>query len=219
MAKPLRAQNFFDLFFSSQEALSLNFSNFIQKQLVLHIPLYIITYTSIYYYIYLYSPKAFGTVLAHFHTRSFLYAQALSSKKTHILKNSPKHRSVFSLLLLVLCAEFFTNITGLLRKLLCLNRFFVTTASQVCAERGSGILPVGISSADECRIAFRTSQKLFLMLRCHTKVTESSIGDAVVVEPVILRTPLSSERAFLRSLGSKLRPIIQRGPDRTNGLD
>ena len=145
--------------------------------------------------------------------------QVLSSKKTHILKNSPKHRSVFSLLLLVLCAEFFTNITGLLRKLLCLNRFFVTTASQVCAERSSGILPVGISSADECRIALRTSQKLFLMLRCHTMVTESSIGDAVVVEPVILRTPLSSERAFLRSLGSKLRPIIQRGPDRTNGLD
>ena len=189
MAKPPRAQHFFDLFFSSQEALSLNFSNFIQKQLVLHIPLYIITYTSI-------ARKHLAlfwriSILAHFCTSK------PCRKKTHILKNSPKHRSVFSLLLLVLCAEFFTNITGLLRKLLCLNRLFVRTASQVCAERGSGILPVGISSADECRIALRTSQKLFLMLRCHTKVTESSIGDAIVVEPVILRTPLSSERAFL----------------------
>ena len=42
-----RAPKKIDLFFSSQEALSLNFSNFIQKQLVLHIPLYIITYISI----------------------------------------------------------------------------------------------------------------------------------------------------------------------------
>lgn len=74
----------------------------------------------------------------------------------------------------------------------------------MCVERGSSILPVRISSADECRIALCTSQELVLVLRFHTKVTKSSIRQSYFAHHSALNERFSPLDPNLRMGKAKL---------------
>lgn len=67
---------------------------------------------------------------------------------------------------------------------------------------GGCILRIGITFTYTNRITLRAGQKEFLELRRETNMAKNSIGNTIVVKPIVLRAPFSSKWPFL-SFGSK----------------